>query len=199
MLLKEQGITWDCVVRTNTSTYINVEKTIELINKTKNCYTGFFSRNEDILFAFGWYMFLPKELTDLLIDNFNEFRDYNENEEFVVNQKIVDLFKKNNCYLNDDILIGSYYKLLCEKYDKQQKICILNNDLYVQHYKSFINNPFIQNQNERKGVYAYNQHTDPDKINNYPAMQIRLPGVLPKYRYIELEHMYELYNAEINK
>ena len=193
-ILHDNDITWDIVVRTNTSTYINVKNSISLANKYSDGLLSFSifdwpCMGEKVPLPAGWYMIMSNQFTDLLIEHFDEL-----NEE---TKDVADLDKFMGSK-NDDMLIGIFRHVINKRYGLNIPFYSLDPNKDVQHYKSFIENPFIQDPRERQGLYGYNQNTNPKKIELCLAMQVRLPGVQTRYRFIELEHMYELYNAEHN-
>ena len=191
--LREQGITWDVVVRTNTSTFINVENTLKLVEQYGNGMVSFSivdweCEGVKVPLPAGWYMILPGALTEKLID----CKDRLNEDVDVHNIKDLNTFLGNR---TDDMLLGVFRHVVNQQLNLNIPFYYLDRMTFVQHYKSFINNPYIQDPRERVGIYGYNQNDDPNRIHSCIAMQVRLPGVKSMYRYIELERMYELYEA----
>lgn len=181
--LRDCGITWDMIVRTNTSTFINIRKTIDIVNEGQGNLCGFRFKEENTYFPVGWYMFLPAELTYALIDNIDIY-----NEETDEIRKIKER-RKDHLFSTDDILIGYFYDVLKKSNKIHADFYIFNIRIVSHHYKSYLRNHFVQ---PHKEYYDYNQHTDPKDILNHFVFQVRKPDVPTYLRYIECEHMYEL-------
>lgn len=197
-LLKENGYTWDYVVRTNTSCFWNVKKTIELYhNKLKNneilasVYGGYYVPLDDFdnPSPIGWAMILPKSLTDYMIESdFDEtlgsFRD-------IIGDRIYD----KNWFpyrFVDDALIGLLCYLIKDthKYERYELGCY--------HYRCFYKTGPLANvdtvtlqQFEDSGVTI---DDCPEMINDIVVAQTRSWGI-KETRYFELEHLYELNKA----
>ena len=190
-MLHEQGITWDVLIRTNTSIYFNVERTVQLVktldkNKLYSYLLGNLQIGEhSVPLCVGWVMIMPKLLTDLMIMNAQCF---NEEHELIRRLK-----EEPNFYANDDVLIGIFRWILCNnKYDVELKLLP---NAYIKHYKTNLHNRFLQAPLPDLFTRP-DQYTDnPDDILQLPWVQVRLFGVEHQYRYIELEHMYELHEA----
>ena len=191
-LLRERGITWDILIRTNTSTFFNVEKTLELLQTLDtDKINTFFLCNIDIanksipIFA-GWLMIFPWTFTELLINNFHIL-----NEDYIL---IQELKKDPSFYANDDVLLGIFQWILYNN-DLKVEINWLPHSL-VKHYKTTLLNPHLQTHPLPEVLTRADQYmSDPNEIVNIPWTQVRLFAVEHQHRYIELEHMYELYEA----
>jgi len=197
-MLKDRGVDWDCVVRTNTSTYINVPNMIDFVNKSKETGIGLtsFHAFDLALGTFtcplpaGWLMCMSGHYTNILLEKIDELDENNPNW-------LTDSLKQC-ASVNDDVLFGVFREYLNSTYGFNIPFREINWKKYGRHYKSFIRNPFIQSPLEREGIYSGSQYTNPDDVRDSIALQVRLPGVSGPYRCIELEHMYELHEAYKN-
>ena len=191
-ILANQGITWDIVIRTNTSTFFNVEEMLKLIDERGiDKFISFAEysihyNDEDIWLPTGWVMCLPEALTTRLIVNASYMNEWNDNwNKYFVN----DYYEKY-----DDVLVGLFHHILKEN-DPTYNVeySRLSRD-YIKHYKTNLYNRLIQPVLDESYLVESENTNDPTYINHVPFMQLRLFGVETSYRYMECEHMYELYN-----
>lgn len=183
--LNKNNITFDYVLRTNTSTYINLPLTIDKINTfiTLNCDFAGLPCNGSSVFnettvVSGQYLFLSNRLIKLLLERYkqNIYKDY-------INFYI---------YGIDDIEISNH---VLDILQNTKLNIILINCIDQVKYKSLSKNTKFKNPDDVN--YPFHIHTDPNIVNNVYAVNYRLNNVDRKsmYRYVELEHAYELHEA----
>lgn len=195
--LRENGITWDMVVRTNTSTYINVKNMLEMVDRLPpNDFSSFGAycmhspyKNESFCLPTGWMMVVPHSLTDILIDEYDKF---NENSEML--DRYFNLDAHNHFYSRyDDVLFGIFWYEISQQRPETNIGYTCFPFSLINHYKTEIHNKFIQPVLGDFLTIPSQNHRRPEVIHNLPFIQIRLFGVDTRYRYIELEHIYELH------
>ena len=183
--LNKNNITFDYVLRTNTSTYINLLLSIDKINTLialnydlaglpRSNTTNFY---ESPILS-GQYLFLSNKLVKLLLERYqkNIYKNY------------------INYYINgvDDVEIANHVLDILQNTKLNIK---LFNYFDQTKYKSLVKNTKFKISNHNN--YPFTIHTDPKIVNNVYAVNYRLEQ-LPStsdYRFVELEHAYELHEA----
>jgi len=192
--LEEQGYSWDYLVRTNTSTYWNVQKVVDFypqmcpnfIYSVFGWQVPFDGSGFDC--PAGWSMILPKNLTDIIAhEDFDEtMGKYKATIGDRINNKSWFPYERY-----DDTLIGLLIWLVRDRV----KYNYFNMGVYhyrcipdgvLQIPKMYKGHPFFDRPEERL--------EKAEDINNVFMAQVRSWGI-KECRYLELEHMYELDNA----
>jgi hypothetical protein len=191
--LQNNGITWDTIVRTNTSTYINVDHAIEYV-QTHNkalysfCCSSYKVRNETVDLPAGWFMIIPKEMSYKLVEQFERLNEYTPEIQYVGSW----------FSMNDDVLFGVFRKIINDDYNLNIPFEQID-PKYCIHYKPILRNPFIQPKSRDYSGWEWHSVYDPQEINkDNLVFQVRIPIENPDYRYFEHEHMYELDEAKNN-
>lgn len=182
-VLRDNGITFDYIIRTNTSVYFNIPLILGMLDKNKGIdLMGpmLFNINFDMKeysMIIGNMMFLSRRVVDSLVDNYN-----------VYNKNNVILSEGVNPY--DDVLISIFSQILINDIN----IRIIDNK-DICFYKPILNNKYIYIEDideVKKFIKCHNYTFDPNCVLYNPFIKVRLNGIDTKHRYIELEHMYEL-------
>ena len=214
--LRENGITFDYVLRTNTSVYFNIPITIRdiinpVIENSIDLYSewrGFINfRGEDYPEFHGSMFVMSSKLIYDIVDS-----DIDENSPDVV--EYVTSNNKGTVGI-DDITISAITYLLNERNGYKYNIYITKDRNMIRYKpvsKLYLNT--CGNESIRKSMNEYAEsckvaYTDsPDVINFIPFIQYRiLTPAFPielryidsNFRIIELEHAYELHEANIYK
>jgi len=191
--LQSIGVSWDVIVRTNTSTYLNVDHIIEYIKThNKDMYSFTCSscvvRGEMIKLPAGWFMILPKDFTYKLVELKNKLNENTQEIQYI----------KNWFSMNDDVLFGVFLKILNDDYNLNVHFELID-PKYCIHYKPILKNPFIQPKDRDYSGWEWNSVYEPQEINkDNLVFQVRIPIDNFNYRYFEHEHMYELDEAKNN-
>lgn len=183
--LQKNNITFDYVLRTNTSTYINLTLSIDKINTliALNCDLAGLPCNNRYDFyktpvLSGQYLLLSNRLIKLLLDRYqkNIYKDY----------------LKIDMHGIDDIEIANHVLDILQNTNLNIKLI---NYIDQVKYKSLSKN--TQFKKLADDNYPFPIHTDPSIVNNVYAVNYRLNNVerTSMYRYVELEHAYELHEA----
>lgn len=183
--LSKNNITFDYVLRTNTSTYINLPLTIDKINTLimLNCDLSGLACDDRTNFyetpvLSGQYLLLSNRLIKLLLERYqkNIYEDY-------INLGV---------YGIDDVEIGNYVLGILQSTNLNIKLINYKDQV---KYKSLSKNTKFKTL--RDADYPFPIHTDPNIVNIVYAVNYRLSNVdrTSMYRYVELEHAYELHEA----
>ena len=192
--LQSIGITWDVIVRTNTSTYINIENTLDLIKKHKDALTSLSWSSVGVRWEWaqiptGFYMIIPKKLSYALIENFNTL-----NEDF----EELNLIREWLHHAWDDEIIGVFRVILNKEQNLNIPFYQISNK-YCKHYKTILKTKYVQNSDITENDMHNNQYTNPNEINKKDTLFLRTRLFATKIddvRYIEFEHMYEINEAK---
>lgn len=186
--LKEQGITYDYVVRTNTSVYVNIFQVSRLVNYwswsnidiegyTINIdYSSFYDDGKYPVIA-GFFFIMSSNFIDKLISY----------------SKLLILDKTKTDYGYDDFEISKLIRIMTMNREILN-INILNPFGQVK-YKTISKNRILRD--EKKTQELYNVYTNADIVNMSAVVQYRIKNLDTKYRYQELENAYELDEANI--
>jgi len=184
-LIKNVGVEFDYVVRTNTSVYVNIDKMIEKVNETPDDavlggMVGYYHKFPDGHMQFMW---------NILVGLF-----------FGMSRKYFNIaMSATNNYdtipTSDDVIIsGKLHEVLGElKYISPNPNCPTT----FPRYKAY-----LPGDEDAKKIHTLTNTTftdDPQSVNNNVVVQIRtLYGDLPERaeKGHELEHFYELYDAQ---
>lgn len=183
--LNKNNITFDYILRTNTSTYINLPLTIDKINTliSLNCdLAGLACDDRPDFFETpvlsGQYLVLSNRLIKLLLERYqkNIYEDYLNIDMHGI----------------DDIEIANHVLGILQNTNLNIKLINYNDQV---KYKSLSKN--TQFKRFADDNYPFPIHTDPSIVNNVYAVNYRLNNVdqTSMYRYVELEHAYELHEA----
>lgn len=184
--LENHGVTYDYVIRTNTSMYFNIYNMIkkEYKGDLESLYMGDITDvyNNAVQLFCGNIMILSNRCISCLLD-FYKKREHEKELEFYARQ----------VNLNDDTLISIYIHILNR--DHHANI-IIHPIKYpdFHRYKTILHNKFLQAK-VAEAYFISPEHTDPTFVNNVEYVQIRIPNCKFEDRTIELEHMYELHIA----
>lgn len=194
--LLSQGYTFDRLVRTNTSTFINVKNVIEASKNWKDCevwsnYIKTIKHNGDALgqFLAGWcYSLSWKVLNACFWMNSPE-----------LDKTIKTIAEENYVNTYDDTVISILIAIANQQSKELLGDSIKYKKLGVWHYKCIPNSPLLRT-NIQTGNEVFDKREDrityPEKINDILCVQVRIWGV-PAARLLEIEHLQELYNALI--
>jgi hypothetical protein len=181
--LNKNNITFDYVLRTNTSTYINLPMTIDKINTliALNCdlsglpICNVINYYESPILS-GQYLFISNTLIQKILSRYKNgiYKNY-------VNWHIDGV---------DDVEIANHVLDILQNTNLNIKLI---NYIDQVKYKSITRN----NLYKEEANAAFPIHTDPLIVNNVYAVNYRLSNIkqTSMYRYIELEHAYELHEA----
>lgn len=183
--LQKNNITFDYILRTNTSTYINLPLTIDKVNTliALNCdLVGLACDNRPDFYETpvlsGQYLFLSNRLIKLLLERYqkNIYEDY----------------LKVDMHGIDDVEIANHVLGILQNTNLNIKLI---NYIDQVKYKSLSKN--TQFKKLADDNYPFPIHTDPSIVNNVYAVNYRLSNIdrTSMYRYVELEHAYELHEA----
>lgn len=190
MFLRENDITYDYIVRTNTSVYINVplySRVLNYINWSNIDYEGYtinsefdsFYDNDKCAVLAGFQFVMSNRIINDIIEESKSYEfDYNEidygYDDFEMAKIVRQLIVKGNIY-NINII----------------------NPFHQVKYKTVSKNKILRIESNSNEIY--NVYHTPDIVNVTPVVQFRIKNLLPQYRYQELESAYELDNANIYK
>lgn len=183
--LRKNNITFDYILRTNTSTYINLPLTIDKIDTliSLNCdLAGLACDNRPNFYETpvlsGQYLVLSNRLIKLLLERYqkNIYEDY----------------LKFGIYGIDDVEIANHVLGILQNTNLNIKLI---NYIDQVKYKSLSKNTQFKKLTDDN--YPFTIHTDPSIVNNVYAVNYRLSNIdrTSMYRYVELEHAYELHEA----
>lgn len=212
--LRRNDITFDYVLRTNTSVYFNIPLTLKIIkdklNYNINLYshargTSVFEMNGE---RYGYTEFhgsfyvASSKLMYALVDNYDE---YNER-----NQRLIDICNQHEDAIPgyDDITMciilvlmnldgRESFRMMFDNDSMFRYKCVMKSNVAMKN--EFNVDSFDEFSEDSKYVIMLNAE-NPDVINFIPFIQYRILTSLSnrkstKYRYIELEHAYELHEA----
>ena len=201
--LKDNEITFDYVVRTNTSIYFNIPNTISFVNTELKIFNiDFYSSlighlwnaeiNNYIHNFFGGIMIMSNRFIETILKNIDNYNKDHETIKQITSQYIDDF------YGFDDVIISCLIYLF-EK-DNIFKTNLFFSEYYVPRYKTIpLNKVLVKEENLTEHLCFGTDHyySDPNIINEITFVQYRMHGAKKhkNFRYIELEHAYELDNA----
>lgn len=183
--LQKNNITFDYILRTNTSTYINLPLTLDKINTliALNCDLAGLACDDRLDFIetpvlSGQYLVLSNRLIKLLLERYqkNIYKDY----------------LKIDMHGIDDVEIANHVLGILQNTNLNIKLINYNDQV---KYKTLSKN--TQFKRLADDNYPFHIHTDPSIVNNVYAVNYRLSNIdrTSMYRYVELEHAYELHDA----
>ncbi len=213
--LRRNGITFDYVLRTNTSVYFNIPLTLRLIESKLNYNIDLYShaRGNPVFemngerYGYtefhGSFYVASSKLIYALVDKYDE---YNEREE-----RLIDICSQHNFAIPgyDDItmcislvLMGldgrESFRMMFDNDNMYRYKCVMKSSVALKN--EFNVNCFDDFAEESRYLMTLLNAENPEVINFVPFMQYRILTSLDnrkstKYRYIELEHAYELHEA----
>ena len=185
-MLVNAGVAFDYIVRTNTSVFVNVKKTIEKVNITPNEYiigsqVGYYHCLKDGSRKFMWniicglFFGMSKEKFDIAMSATNNYDTIPAPDDVIISGRLYELLKNVICIAPNDNC-----KEVFLKYKGYQKN---DNETYDVYKKCGVDTSFVD---------------DPNCINDSVFVQVR-----PVYKELvmrvekghELEHFYELNEA----
>lgn len=184
-IVKELGIPFDYVVRTNTSVYVNVDKLIDKINSLEDdvCLgglCGYYHKHPDNHVEFKWniipglFFGMSRQYFDIAMSSTNNYDSIPTTDDVIISGKLHEEFGEFKCVSpNPD----------CPTTFPRYKAHLLG-DERLQYNEVGLCGTFV---------------TDPEVVNNNIVVQLRtLYGSLPERaeKGHEIEHFYELYNAQ---
>lgn len=201
--LRKNNITFDYILRTNTSVYFNLhiifDEIQQIINDNLDFHSCLFNivkdkYQRDILIMFGFFFVASNKFCYSLLDNRDK---YNELTHENVVYTISDYVGEDKLGI-DDITISVVSSLM--EYDNIVSFKRSYRNFNFPRYKSIFKNKVLYNDAK---LYLYigeneiiRNCTDPEIINFVPFVQYRIINEYPyKYRLMELEHAYELHEA----
>ena len=184
-LIKNAGVKFDYVVRTNTSVYVNIDKMIEKVNKTPNDtvlggMVGYYHKYPDGHMQFMWnilvglFFGMSREYFDIAMSATNNYDTIPTSDDVIISGKLHEVYGEL-------------------KYTSPNPNCPTT----FPRYKSY-----LPGDEDAKKIHTLTNTTftdDPQSVNNNVVVQIRtLYGDLPERaeKGHELEHFYELYDAQ---
>ena len=186
-VIKNTGIEFDYVVRTNTTVYINIDTLVSKINSTQDdeCLgglAGYYHKHSDNTYEFKWnimpglFMGMSKEYFDIAMSATNNYDSIPTTDDVIISGKLHEVFGDFKCVSpNPDCpTVYPRYKAYLPGDEKMQ---------YGENPELGICGTFID---------------DPDVINKNTVIQIRTmyTGSERSEKGHELEHLYELYEAQ---
>lgn len=213
--LRRNGITFDYVLRTNTSVYFNIPLTLCLLENKLSDNIDLYSQSRgNPVFEMngerygytefhGSFYVASSKLMYALVDNYDE---YNERE-----PRLIDICNQHNFAIPgyDDItmcislvLMGldgrESFRMMFDNDNMYRYKCLMKSKVALKN--EFNVNCFDDFAEESRYLMTMLNAENPEVINFVPFMQYRILTSLDnrkstKYRYIELEHAYELYEA----
>ena len=213
--LRENNITFDYVLRTNTSVYFNIPLTVQMINKNILFNFDLYSHSrgeisinmDDNSFRInefhGSFYIATSKFIYILVDNYDTYNERNERVIGICSQVQFGVVGY------DDITMNAIRFLL--KYDGVANFTTVFDDTHMPRYKCVPKSKmtlkhefnidsleYLSEQN--KCIIGMTNTESPDVINYIPFIQYRLLTSLnnrksTKYRYIELEHAYDLHES----
>ncbi len=213
--LRENDITFDYVLRTNTSVYFNIPLTLKLLESKLSYDIDLYSYSrgtpvfemdgkcyEYVEFHGSFYVASSK-LIYTLVDRYDEYNERNE--------RLIDICKQHRFAIPgyDDITMcisllliaidgHETFRMMFDNENMLRYKCRLKSNVALKN--EFNVNSFDDFDENSKYTMTVLNAENPDVINFVPFMQYRILTSLDnrkstKYRYIELEHAYELYEA----
>lgn len=188
------GYTFDWLVRTNTSTFVNVPKIIDEYkqwNKTDtfNFYKWSMYDGDEYVgkCLAGWGFIVSAQMINRCL-----FDRLDEN-----NLSYAKIIFENGFQKFDDTILGAqlcYYK---KYYKEKYNIDINQNVIPVWHYKCVPNSSVLRREDTQPGNEILDDPKERftiDKLNDAYFIQVRNWGI-DETRILEIEHMQELYDA----
>lgn len=182
-MLKDAGVTFDYVVRTNTSVFVNIEKLLDRIDKSSENtilggQVGYYHRNQDGKMTFKWniipglFMAMSKKLFDIAMSATNQYDTIPTTDDVIISKRLAEVgdFKIESPNIGCETAFYRYKAYLPEDEERVLKLCTV------------------------KGSYVW----DPNDINNSVVLQLRTlyPGEKERIeKGHEIEHFYELDDA----
>lgn len=201
--LRKNNITFDYILRTNTSIYFNLQIILSEIKHILSEKIDFHSclfniikdkYQRDIINMAGFFFVASNKFCYSLLDNRDKYNELtHENVVYTISN-----FVGEDKLGIDDITISVVSQLM--EYDNIVSFKRSYRNFNFPRYKSILRNNVLYNDEK---LYRYigeseikRNCTDPTIINFVPFVQYRvITECLSKYRYVELERAYELHEA----
>lgn len=201
--LRKNNITFDYILRTNTSIYFNLQLILSEIQQIINDNIDFHAcvynilkdkYQRDIVNAFGFFFVASNKFCYSLLDNRDKYNELtHENVIYTISNSVGE-----DKLGIDDITISVVSYLL--EYDNIASFKRSYRNINFPRYKSILKNKILYND---ENLYRYigesqiaRNCTDPEIINFVPFVQYKvITEYTSKYRLVELEHAYELHEA----
>lgn len=207
--LRKNNITFDYIIRTNTSNFINVDffdKNLSNdLNILQSDLTGFsviYTHNEVKGYSFsifgGHFLILSNRFVNLLLDNYSLLNDHNDLCKTIVYENFSCFDDLSTWKYTDDLLISTYFHWL--NFNKNTNL-----QSYALPFKYFFNYKNIVEYYHKNfsvsDIFLFNNVEDPNIINFCLLARVRVPtdnqeNTTSLLRTIEFAHMYELYHAK---
>lgn len=197
--LKRNNITFDYIIRTNTSNFINIDYfNYNLLNEIDVDYCGYLIyslynniENTETFDIFGGhFLILSNKFVQKMRENFDIFNESSQIiNDFLALNKSINIKRK---FITDDLLIGLFFDLykneLTKKYLSFQTIF---------NYKTDKTN---SSNDKFWPDYLLNRIDDPTIVNFCLVTRVRKPTqtniLTENMRYCEINDMYDLYSAK---